>query len=169
MRPTLKEFWPLTTTSARPTLSQSDDGFVHFFAAFYATQTERSGIHSPAVCIPAGGWEIFSLVPHTVSFPETEFGTFQVNRAIIQNGYDMQLVYYWFDQRGARFTNDFAAKLSIIADSLRDGRTDGALVRFVTPIVPGETEADADARIQTLMSEVLPRLPRFIPGQTPEV
>ncbi len=43
------------------------------------------------------------------------------------------------------------------------GRTDGALVRFVTPIFPGETDADADARLQGFMDDALDRLPRFVP------
>ncbi|MBF9032126.1 VPLPA-CTERM-specific exosortase XrtD [Rhodobacterales bacterium HKCCE3408] len=136
---------------------------VHFFSAFYETQTEGSGIHSPEVCLPAGGWEIFSLDPYTVSFPDTPYGSFEVNRAIIQNGRAQQVVYYWFEQRGLRLTNDFVAKLTVVWDSLRYGRTDGALVRFVSPIEPGETAEDADARIQDLMREVLPRLPRFVP------
>ena len=138
---------------------------VHFFSAFYNKQTEGSGIHSPEVCLPAGGWEIFSLdTAHRVSFPDTEFGSFEVNRAIIQKGLDKQLVYYWFEQRGQRFTNDFTAKMKVVWDSFSIGRTDGALVRFVTPIGRDEDPAQADARIQTLMEETLPRLPRFIPG-----
>ena len=138
---------------------------VHFFSAFYNKQTEGSGIHSPEVCLPAGGWEIFALdTAYRVTFPDTEFGSFEVNRAIIQKGLDKQLVYYWFEQRGQRFTNDFTAKMKVVWDSFTIGRTDGALVRFVTPIGRDEDPAQADARIQTLMEEALPRLPRFIPG-----
>jgi exosortase D (VPLPA-CTERM-specific) len=137
---------------------------VNFFSAFYERQTEGSGIHSPEVCLPAGGWEIFSLEAREVSFPDTAFGTFEVNRAIIQNGEAQQVVYYWFEQRGLRFTNDFIAKLWVVWDSLMHDRTDGALVRFVSPIEAGETPAAADARIQALMVEILPRLPRFVPG-----
>lgn len=138
---------------------------VNFFSAFYNKQTEGSGIHSPEVCLPAGGWEIFSLENHSVSFPETDFGTFEVNRAVIQKGLDKQLVYYWFEQRGQRFTNDFTAKIQVVWDSFTIDRTDGALVRFVTPIGQDEDIAEADARIQLLMGEALTRLPRFIPGQ----
>ena len=137
---------------------------VNFFSAFYNQQTEGGGIHSPEVCLPSGGWEIFSLDPHEVTFPDTEFGSFEVNRAIIQNGRAQQVVYYWFEQRGQRFTNDFLAKMWVVWDSFRYGRTDGALVRFVSPIGPGETPEDADARILDLMAEALPRLPRFVPG-----
>ncbi len=136
---------------------------VNFFTAWYARQTEGQGLHSPEVCLPVGGWEIFSLEPHTVSMPGTVYGTFQVNRAVIQKELSYQLVYYWFEQRGRRVTNDFSAKMTVVYDSLTRNRTDGALVRFVTPIQSGETEADADARLQRLMAEVLPRLPRFVP------
>ena len=58
--------------------------------------------------------------------------------------------------------------MSVFWDSLNHGRTDGALVRFVSPIGPGETAADADARILEIMGETLPRLPRFVPGMERE-
>lgn len=137
--------------------------YVNMFVAFYDKQTEGSGIHSPEVCLPVGGWEIYSLEPYEVTPGNTPYGTFQVNRAIIQKGMSEQLVYYWFEQRGKRFANDYAAKMSVIIDGLVMGRTDGALVRYVTPISPGETEADADARLQNFMELSLPRLPRFVP------
>ncbi len=136
---------------------------VSFFTAWYRSQTDGSALHSPEVCLPAGGWEIFSLRRHTVSVPGTVYGSFQVNRAVIEQGMSRQLVYYWFEQRGRRMTNDFAAKISVVHDSLRIGRTDGALVRFVTPIEVGETEAEAEARIERLMADLLPQLPRFVP------
>ncbi|MEM6932497.1 MAG: exosortase C-terminal domain/associated protein EpsI, partial [Pseudomonadota bacterium] len=136
---------------------------VNFFSAWYSKQTEGQGLHSPEVCLPVGGWEIFSLENHPVSMPHTVYGDFEVNRAVIQKGLSKQLVYYWFEQRGRRMTNDFSAKMTVVYDGFTRGRTDGALVRFVTPIGEGETEADADARLQRLMEKSLTRLPRFIP------
>ncbi len=137
--------------------------YVNFFTAWYEKQTEGSGIHSPEVCLPVGGWEVFSIDPTPVSMPGTVYGDFIVNRAVIQKGLSKQLVYYWFEQRGKRMTNDYLAKVSVVYDSLTMGRTDGAMVRFVTPIEPGETEADADARMQGFMAELLPKLPLFVP------
>lgn len=137
--------------------------YVHFFSAFYEKQTEGTGIHSPEVCLPVGGWEIFSMEQYPVTVPGTAYGTFNVNRAVIQKGLSKQLVYYWFEQRGKRMTNDYMAKASVVMDSLTMGRTDGALVRYVTPIGGNETEADADARIQRFMGESLKTLPRFVP------
>jgi len=60
-------------------------------------------------------------------------------------------------------TNDFAAKISVVIDGLVMRRTDGALVRFVTPINPGESATDADTRLQAFMKLSLPQLPRFVP------
>ena len=138
-------------------------GYVNIFAAFYLKQTEGSGIHSPEVCLPVGGWEVFSITPTPVSIPGTVYGDFTVNRAVIQKGLSKQLVYYWFEQRGKRMTNDYLAKASVVWDSLTIGRTDGALVRFVTAIGAEETEAEAEARMQRFMVEALAKLPRFIP------
>ena len=136
---------------------------VNIFSAWYESQTEGEGLHSPEVCLPVGGWEVFSIDPTPVSIPGSVYGDFMVNRAVIQKGLSKQLVYYWFEQRGQRMTNDYAAKFSVVWDSLTRGRSDGALVRFVTPINPGESEADADARMQRFMAEALKLLPRFVP------
>lgn len=144
-------------------LPGQNDKYVNFFAAYYDKQTEGDGIHSPEVCLPVGGWEVFSIDPTEVSFPDTIYGTFKVNRAVIEKGLSRQLVYYWFEQRGTRMTNDYLAKAAVVWDSLTIGRTDGAMVRFVTPLSASETEAEADARMQGFMAELLPRLPRYIP------
>lgn len=139
---------------------------VGFFSAFYHKQTEGSGIHSPEVCLPVGGWEMHGLKPVMVDLEDqTGWAPFEVNRAVIQKegGLEKQVVYYWFEQRGKRLTNDFVAKLVTIWDSLTMGRSDGALVRFTTPVAPGENEAAAEARLQALMIEILPELPTFLP------
>jgi exosortase D (VPLPA-CTERM-specific) len=135
---------------------------VNLFVAWYARQTEGEGIHSPEVCLPVGGWEVFSIDPHPVSLPGTPYGDFTVNRAVIQKGLSKQLVYYWFEQRGKRMTNDYAAKASVVWDSLTLGRTDGALMRVTTPIEAGD-EAAADARLVRFLELSMERMPRFVP------
>lgn len=154
----------LGATDYLNTTYRSPDGAsVSLFTAWYANQTEGAGIHSPEVCLPVGGWEVFSIDPTPISLPDTPYGDFTLNRAVIQKGLSKQLVYYWFDQRGRQMTNDYAAKASVVYDSLMLGRTDGAMVRFVTPIGTNETDADADARLQAFMRAALPHLPAFVP------
>ena len=135
---------------------------VNFFVAYYDDQTIGSGIHSPEVCLPNGGWEVSSLRPYEVDMSDTPYGTFSLNRAVIQKGTEQQLVYYWFEQRGKRMTNDFSIKLAVLKDSWLEGRKDGALVRFVTTIDNGNVEA-ADQRLQDMMRILLLQLPAFVP------
>lgn len=135
---------------------------VDLFVAWYRDQG-KAAIHSPEVCLPAGGWEMseirstqltIDLGDKTVSFP--------VSQAVIQKGLSRQLVYYWFDQSGRRLASDYAAKAYLILDALNSGRTDGALVRFVTPMAPEETVATAGARLTDAIRNTMPTLPQFI-------
>jgi len=143
--------------------AEEEPEYVAFFTAFYADQSGGTGIHSPEICLPVGGWEVFSLDPYQVDMTDVGYGQFKLNRAVIQKGLDKQLVYYWFEQRGARIQNDIVAKATVFRDLLTTGRADGALVRFVTPISPNETDESADARLQGFMKESLKLLPRFVP------
>lgn len=135
---------------------------VDLFLSYYTSQTNGSAIHSPEVCIPGAGWEIFSITREPVSLPDSKFGSFELNRAIIQKGLEKQLVYYWFEGRGQRMTDDIAAKFQMFADSVRIGRTDGGLVRLITPIRDNDIEA-ADGRLQRFLAAGIDRLSLFIP------
>lgn len=137
---------------------------VDFFIAYYNKLTEGSGVHSPEVCIPSGGWEMSNIIEQTV---QLEVGgatqNLTVNRAIIQKGLNRQLVYYWFDQRGRRLTSDYEAKAYAIWDAAVRGRTDGSLVRVITPIGPRDTEATAEERLRQFLNASIGKLPAFIP------
>jgi exosortase D (VPLPA-CTERM-specific) len=139
---------------------------VDLFVAYYEKQTEGSGIHSPEVCIPAAGWEM-SQITDTVVPATGGSGTpvgVPVNRAVIQRGLERQLVYYWFEQRGRRVTSDYMAKATTMLDAVTRGRSDGALVRLITAIEPGQgAEAAADARLQAFLGRMTDVLPRFVP------
>jgi exosortase D (VPLPA-CTERM-specific) len=135
---------------------------VDLFVAWYANQTEGEGIHSPQVCIPVGGWEVSEWTTTTVRLATGE--TVPLIRAVIQKGLVRQLVYYWFEMRGRRMSNDYLAKLYTVWDSAMTGRSDGAMVRLVTPIGTREREADAEARLTRFMHDSVPVIPRFVPN-----
>jgi EpsI family protein len=75
------------------------------------------------------------------------------------------LVYYWFDERGRKIANEYLAKWYLRADAVVMNRTDGALVRLVTQIDRGETEHDADLRLQAFIRDALPTLSEFLPSE----
>jgi len=139
---------------------------VNLFIAYYEKQTEGAGIHSPEVCIPAGGWEMSRIkqqeIPLNASVAEAN--SVPVNRAVIQKGLRKQVVYYWFEARGRRMTNDYVAKAFTLLDALTMARTDGALVRLITPVRPGETEVEAEARLKSFLDHSVGVLPRFVPA-----
>lgn len=138
---------------------------VNFYVAYYDSQRKGVAIHSPRTCIPGGGWSIESLTGAAVGDVEGADGrTLRVNRAIIAKGEQRQLVYYWFEQRGRNLTNEYLVKWYIFWDGLTRNRTDGALVRLVTPIVRAEGEAAADRRLQVLLRGLYPRIARHLPG-----
>jgi exosortase D (VPLPA-CTERM-specific) len=132
---------------------------VDLFLSYYERQTAGRAIHSPEVCLPGAGWEVFAIRPEEVPIPG---GAANVNRAIIQKDMERQLVYYWFEGRGRRLTNDFAAKFLTMTDSVTRGRTDGGLVRIITRIGE-EGEAAAEARLQRFLAMTVDHLPRFFP------
>jgi exosortase D (VPLPA-CTERM-specific) len=135
---------------------------VDLFLSYYALQTEGDAIHSPTVCLPGAGWEVFSIRPVGVALPGTAAGAVRLNRAVIQKGLEKQLVYFWFEGRGRRLTGDFAAKAYTVLDGMATGRSDGGLVRMITAI-GADGEAAADARLQRFLAASVDRLPRFIP------
>ena len=89
----------------------------------------------------------------------------KVNRAFMQKGAYKQLSYYWFSQRGRILTNAYQLKIFAFWDALTKQRTDGALVRVVTPVYESETLKDADARLQEFTKEIVPVLAGYIPGK----
>ncbi|MGI1662021.1 VPLPA-CTERM-specific exosortase XrtD [Palleronia sp. KMU-117] len=135
---------------------------VELFMAWYADQT-RGGVHSPEVCLPGGGWEIAWLERSDVSETFGSGKPFELNRAIIQKGQTRMMVYYWFQQRERRIAWDIEAKFWLMVDSITTGRKDGAMIRLTTLIGPGESDATAEARLTSLLHEIMAPLPRFIP------
>jgi exosortase D (VPLPA-CTERM-specific) len=140
-----------------------DGKLVNLYIAYYASQRNGESPHSPVVCLPGSGWIItdFKEIDRKYLSNDQRF-----NRVIIEKGQVKQLVYYWFDERGRTITNEWWAKFYLLADAIFENRTDGALVRLTTRVLPNETEQDADSRLQAFMRDAVPRLSRFLPSDT---
>ena len=137
---------------------------INFYVAYYESQRKGESIHSPATCLPGSGWDFKRAGTVKFAVPGYRNGFTEVNRALMQKTGFRQLTYYWFPQRGRILTNAYQLKIFAFLDALTKQRTDGALVRLITPIAAGETVADADARLQGFMGLLLPELDKYIPG-----
>ncbi|MCF2906678.1 VPLPA-CTERM-specific exosortase XrtD [Octadecabacter sp. CECT 8868] len=135
---------------------------VGLFMAWYDDQS-TGGVHSPEICLPGSGWEIAWLERTDISAQMDLDTPFNINRAIIQKGEVRMMVFYYFQQKNRTVAWDFAAKMYLMIDGIRTGRTDGALVRLTTPILSDETDAAAEARLMEMLQSVQDPIPRFIP------
>jgi exosortase D (VPLPA-CTERM-specific) len=135
---------------------------VNLYVAYYASQRKGESVHSPRSCIPGGGWRIHDVSPREITLPNG--GTLSVNRVLIGRGDVKQVVYYWFDQRGRVLTNEYLVKWYIFWDSLVRNRTDGAMLRLTSPVLAGQTEADADRALEEFARTLVPALRPYIPS-----
>jgi len=138
---------------------------VNLYVAYYASQRTGLSPHSPSVCIPGNGWQISNLERTNYSNSDLSV-SLPLNRVVIARGLDKQLVYYWFEERGMKIANEYLSKLYLLKDAILENRTDGALVRLTTPLYPGESESDADKRLQEFMQAVVPNLAGYLPSGT---
>jgi EpsI family protein len=65
--------------------------------------------------------------------------------------------------RGRILTNAWELKLYNFWDALTRQRTDGALVRLITPLYPGEDVVDADKRLVSFTQAIVPVLNEYLP------
>lgn len=136
---------------------------VNLYVAYYASQRNEVSTHSPASCLPGGGWKIMSLERSELTGLGANGSALPVNRVVIQQGSSRQLVYYWFQQRGRQITNEYMVKWYLFRDSLTRSRSDGALVRIITPVPAGEAIETAEARLTGFTHEVVGKLSHFVP------
>lgn len=142
---------------------QGSGGPVNVYAAYYRSQEKGRAAHSPKACIPGGGWEITSIDEVNVPVGAGGVSGFLANRVMIQKGAQKQVVLYWFKQRHRVVTSEYLVKLFLFVDALTMKRTDGALIRLVAAVQPGEAEAAADQRVLQMAAAVQPLLPTYVP------
>ncbi len=135
---------------------------INFYTAYYESQRKGESIHSPASCLTGSGWVFKGAGEKALEIPG--YGRITVNRAFMLKSGLRQLSYYWFPQRGRNLTNAYQLKIYVFWDALTKQRTDGALVRLITPVGEFEEVGDADRRLQSFMSKALPLLDQYLPG-----
>jgi EpsI family protein len=125
-------------------------------------QTQRGGArqpHSPKVCLPASGW-----TPKVIDEIrlDTAAGAITVNRYVVTSRMQRAVVLYWYQTPRRAIAGEWAAKLWLVADALRDKRTDTALVRVMAWSAGGGDEA-ATGVASGFARELYPRLREYLP------
>jgi EpsI family protein len=134
---------------------------VDLFIGYFPSQRTGQTIHSPKNCLPGAGWVFESS--SAVDLIDSAGKTHRVGEYIISNSGERQFVLYWYQAHGRSVADEYAAKIYMVVDAMRLNRTDGALVRVITPMAPSEDTAAARERAEAFTRQLAPLLPRFIP------
>ena len=134
---------------------------IDLFIGYFPTQRTGQTIHSPKHCLPGAGWSFDSS--RYVNITDTGNQPHRVGEYVITDGDHKQFVIYWYEAHGRSVADEYAAKFYLVADAIRMNRTDGGLVRVITPVDPGEGIAGAKDRAEAFTRQLAPMLPRFIP------
>ena len=133
---------------------------VGLYVGYYASQRQGDTIHSPMNCLPAAGWQLLSI--NRASVDAAPGQSIVVNRDTIQKGLDRRLVLYWYQSHGRVVASEYWSKAYLVLDSLRLHRSDGALVRVITPI--HDSDARAERNAIDFIRALFPVLNRHLPG-----
>jgi EpsI family protein len=134
---------------------------IDLFIAYFASQRAGDTIHSPKNCLPGAGWSPVSSRRVTLSIPGHQ--PFPANLYVIAKSDARELVLYWYWAHDRGVASEYWAKYYLVADSIRMNRSDGALVRMITPINQGENADAAEQRVLPFAADVIPLLDRYIP------
>src|SRR5229473_1057843 len=135
--------------------------WINLYIAYFPTQKAGDTIHSPNHCLPGAGWVPTSREKIQIERPDGS--SFSVNRYVVSKAGERQLVLYWFQAHGREVASEYQAKYYLVSDSVRMNRSDGGLVRLMTPMLDGESPDAAQARLMKLGSQFLPELDNYIP------
>ena len=134
---------------------------IELFVAYFPSQKTGDTIHSPNHCLQGAGW--VPLQKSVIQIPGSNGTSFPATRYVTAYAGQRQLVIFWFQAHDRELANEYLAKYYLVADAMKMNRTDGALVRLVTDMDPGESPDSAQARLLSLGSKIIPDLDTYIP------
>jgi EpsI family protein len=143
----------------------------HLYIGFYRSQRNGATMHSPLNCLPGAGWQPVERKRVPIDVLSGGTGTTKrsvvVNQITIEKGLARQVVVYWYQSHGRVTASEYLGKVYTVLDALRLNRTDAAMIRIVSPVVPGVDPAAAAASAASLSVEfaqaVFPLLGTYLP------
>jgi EpsI family protein len=130
---------------------------IGLYVAFYGFQRQGDAIHSPLNCLPGNGW---LPVTHGYASIVSRGQALPVNRYVVEKRGVRQLVLYWFQGRGRVVASEYWNKLYLLVDAFRLRRTDGALVRVMSPL---RRDAASIAAAGEFAQAIEPLLTQWLP------
>lgn len=130
------------------------------YVGYYNSQRTGATYHSPLNCLPGAGWTMSGHEVVQIK-PTNGAPAFEANRYVIEKDGSRQVVIYWYEGRGRKERSEYWGKIYTVIDSASRRRSDGAMVRVMTPV--RGAEEDAFRRALDLASNAAPQLPAYVP------
>jgi len=137
---------------------------VSLYLGYYRSQREGDTMHSPMNCLPGAGWLPVSDDDVAIDVPGRET-PITVNRIVIRKGADRQVVLYWYQSHGRVIASEYWSKAYMVYDAVRRHRSDAAMIRVISPVLPSEdTTTLAERRVTEFVRGLFPNLERHLPS-----
>lgn len=132
---------------------------LNLYVGYYASQRSGATYHSPQSCLPGTGWEMKE--PQLLEVTTPGGRNLKVNRYIVQRGSHREILIYWYQGRGRITPSEYEDKLYTSVDSILRRRSDGAMVRIMTPVGKDEGRSlEAALELSSLLADnISPFLP----------
>lgn len=102
------------------------------FVGYFGSARSSNRPHSPEDCLPGSGW--VPIETQVSSLPTPGGTSIELSRLLLRKDSQRILVLFWF-QNGARtWPKESIARLLLVPEILRTGRSDLALVRISIPV-----------------------------------
>ncbi len=132
---------------------------LNIYVGYYATQRGGSTYHSPLNCLPGTGWEMTE--PELIRIESPGGKQFSANLYLVTRGEHREYLIYWYQGRGRTFTSEYTEKLYTSLDSIVRQRTDGGMVRIMTPL--GKDPHRSLAAAVDLSGNLADKISQFLP------
>lgn len=142
---------------------------VFLYVGYWKTQTgeHQAAKHSPALCLPSGGWltthlpsEILDKDQYNIHAP------IEARRIVGELRRNKELFYYWFFAGQDYYSSEWYALIKLSLENILYGRSDGGIVEISTALPGGsnseETRRDSDETIKLFIRDLAPYLDRQI-------
>ena len=88
-----------------------------------------------------------------------------VNRFVIRKGADRQVVLYWYQSQGRVVASEYWSKAYMVYDAVRSRRSDAALIRVISAVLPAEEGTSAaERRVTEFVKALFPLLEVHLPS-----
>lgn len=133
---------------------------LNLYIGYWDTQRKGAVIHSPKNCLPGSGWEPVEASFLTIALPAPH-PPITVNRYLIQKDRDQLLVLYWYQSQGQVIAGEVPARIAMVKSALVRNRTDGAIVRVISPVHGSVRETSE--RLVAYVQAMYPVLGDYLP------